>query len=61
MALRKRGKAGYWHAYFDTVRETEDGLRRVRTTISLGDAKAAKILGRNSPSSNFSGIEISMK
>jgi integrase len=38
MALRKRGKAGYWHAYFDTIRETEDGPRRVRTTINLGTA-----------------------
>lgn len=46
MALRKRGKAGYWHVYFDTIRETEDGPRRVRTTINLGttDKKAARSL-----------------
>jgi len=46
MALRQRGKAGYWHAYFDTIRETEDGLRRVRTTINLGttDKREARAL-----------------
>ena len=46
MALRKRGKAGFWHAYFDTIRETENGPRRVRTTINLGttDKKAARAL-----------------
>ena len=46
MALRKRGKAGFWHAYFDTIRETEDGPRTVRTTINLGttDKKAARAL-----------------
>jgi len=46
VALRKRGKAGYWHAYFDTIRETENGPRRVRTTINLGttDKKAARAL-----------------
>jgi len=46
MALLKRGKAGFWHAYFDTIRETEDGPRRVRTTINLGttDKREARAL-----------------
>lgn len=46
MALRKRGKAGCWHVYFDTVRETENGPRRIRTTINLGttDKKEARAL-----------------
>jgi len=39
MALRKRGKKGYWHAYFRTVISQPDGrLKYATTTVNLGTA-----------------------
>ena len=36
MALRKRGKKGYWHAYFRTVVSRPDGtLKYATTTVNL--------------------------
>ena len=37
MALRKRGKNGYWHAYFRAVLSNPDGtLRYALRTVNLG-------------------------
>ena len=37
MALRKRGKQGFWHAYFRTVVTRPDGtLKYATTTVNLG-------------------------
>ena len=37
MALRKRGKAGFWHAYFRTVTARPDGtLKYAMRTVNLG-------------------------
>ena len=37
MALRKRGKQGFWHAYFRTVTARKDGqLQYKLTTVNLG-------------------------
>lgn len=46
MALRVRGKAGYWHAYYVAWERTPDGLRRKRVEINLGtrDRDVAKML-----------------
>ena len=39
MALRKRGKQGFWHAYFRTVTARADGqLQYKLTTVNLGTA-----------------------
>lgn len=39
MALRRRGKAGLWHAYFRTVSALPDGrLKYATTTVNLGTA-----------------------
>ncbi len=36
MALRKRGKSGYWHAYFRTIVSQGDGsLKYATTTVNL--------------------------
>ncbi len=47
MALRKRGKNGYWHAYFRTVVSLPDGtLKYATTTVNLftDDLVAARAL-----------------
>lgn len=46
MALRVRGKAGCWHAYYVAWERTPDGLRRKRVEINLGtrDRDVAKML-----------------
>ena len=47
MALRKRGKKGYWHAYFRTVISQPDGrLKYAMTTVNLftTDRVAAKAM-----------------
>lgn len=47
MALRKRGKKNFYHAYFRTVKTLEDGtLLRGMTTVNLGttDLQTAKAL-----------------
>lgn len=36
MALRQRGKQGYWHAYFRSERQTEKGIQRIVVTVPLG-------------------------
>lgn len=36
MALRQRGKQGYWYAYYRSERQTEEGIRRVMVTVPLG-------------------------
>jgi len=42
MALRKRGKRGYWHAYFRTVMSNPDGtLRYAMRTVNLGTSDLA--------------------
>ena len=39
MALRKRGKQGFWHAYFRTVTARPDGTLQYKlTTVNLGTA-----------------------
>lgn len=46
MALRIRGKAGYWHAYYVEWERTPDGLRRKHVEVNLGttDRDVAKSL-----------------
>lgn len=46
MALRIRGKAGYWHAYYVAWERTPDGLRRKHVEVNLGtrDRDVAKSL-----------------
>ncbi len=47
MALRKRGKSGFWHAYFRTVVARPDGtLKYATTTVNLGtsDLSAARAM-----------------
>ena len=46
MALRKRGKHGYWHAYYRAWERTPEGLRQKTVTVNLGttDREVAKAL-----------------
>ncbi len=46
MALRIRGKAGCWHAYYVVWERTPDGLRRKHAEVNLGtrDRDVAKML-----------------
>lgn len=56
MALRKRGKNGYWHAYFRTVVSLPDGrLKYATTTVNLftddrvaARAMEAELMAKNS-------------
>ena len=36
MALRQRGKQGFWCAYFRSERQTEKGIRKIMVTVPLG-------------------------
>ena len=46
MALRRRGKQNYWHAYYNVWERTPDGLRYKRVEVNLGttDRDVAKSL-----------------
>lgn len=60
MALRVRGKSGFYHAYFRTVVSMPDGrLRRVMKTVNLGttDKVAAKALEAELLAKNRSAVQ----